>query len=101
MISRRRFLEGGSRAGFGATAGKLAADDVSGKAADSALPPSIAALSSRKSEAVPITRGERSRRQERARQLMNENSLDAIVLMEGTSLENFTGIDWWDGERLF
>jgi len=101
MISRRRFLEVGGMASVVATAGKLAADDVSGKAAESALPPSIAALPSRKSEAVPITREERHERQERARKLMNENSLDAIVLMEGTSLEYFTGIDWWGGERLF
>ncbi len=32
---------------------------------------------------------------------MSENSLDAIVLMEGTSLRYFTGIRWWGGERLF
>ena len=32
---------------------------------------------------------------------MSENALDAIVLMEGTSLRYFTGIRWWGGERLF
>jgi Xaa-Pro aminopeptidase len=32
---------------------------------------------------------------------MSENALDAIVLMEGTSLRYFTGVDWWGGERLF
>ncbi len=32
---------------------------------------------------------------------MAENSLDAIVLMEGTSLRYFAGIRWWGGERLF
>ena len=32
---------------------------------------------------------------------MTENSLDAIVLMEGTSLRYFTGIRWWGGERMF
>ena len=32
---------------------------------------------------------------------MSENSLDAIVLMEGTSLRYFTGIRWWGGERAF
>lgn len=69
-------------------------------------------LKSRKSEAVPITREERHERQERARKLMSENALDAIVLMggaetpgnendEGTSLRYFTGIRWWGGERLF
>jgi Xaa-Pro dipeptidase len=33
--------------------------------------------------------------------LMSENALDAIVLMEGTSLRYFTGIRWWGGERMF
>jgi len=32
---------------------------------------------------------------------MAENALDAIVLMEGTSLRYFTGIRWWGGERTF
>ncbi len=32
---------------------------------------------------------------------MSENGLDAIVLMEGTSLKYFTGIRWWGGERTF
>jgi Xaa-Pro dipeptidase len=58
-------------------------------------------LKSRKDEAQPITREERQQRQERARQLMNDNALDAILLMEGTSLRYFTGIRWWGGERFF
>jgi len=65
------------------------------------LPPSIAALKSRKDEAKPITREERQQRQERARQRMKENGLDAIVLMTGTSLQYFAGIRWWGGERMF
>jgi len=81
-----------ARAGFGSNA--ASGDEAS-------LPPSIAALKSRKSEAAPLTREERTERQERARRLMAENSLDAIVLMEGTSLRYFTGIRWWGGERLF
>jgi Xaa-Pro dipeptidase len=58
-------------------------------------------LESRKSEAQPITRQERAERQERARQLMVANSLDAILIMEGTSLRYLTGMRWWGGERLF
>jgi Xaa-Pro dipeptidase len=58
-------------------------------------------LKSRKNEATPITRDEREARQEHARKLMHDNALDAIVLMEGTSLRYFTGVDWWGGERLF
>lgn len=102
MISRRRFLElGGVTAGVLGAPRSLAAI-ASGQKADAAvLPPSIARLESRKSEAQPITREERAGRQERARQLMSESSLDAILVMEGTSLRYFTGMHWWGGERLF
>jgi Xaa-Pro dipeptidase len=64
-------------------------------------PQAIAALSSMKSQAQPITLAERESRQEKARQLMGENGLDAILMMEGTSLNYFTGIRWWGGERMF
>jgi len=100
MISRRRFLEVSS-----VTAGMAASRSLVNAAAaqdmDASLPPSLAKLKSRKSEATPITRDERHERQERTRQLMRENALDAIVLMEGTSLRYFTGIRWWGGERTF
>src|SRR5215471_11258894 len=99
MISRRRFLEAG-----GATAGASLAVHPFLAAAESdtsSLPPSLARLKSRKGEAVPISREERRQRQERARRLMAEHRLDAILMMEGTSLKYFTGIRWWGGERLF
>src|ERR1700680_1495373 len=102
MISRRRFLEGSVTAGVAVASRSLtntaAAQD---KDTDASLPPSLAKLKSRKSEATPISREERHARQERARQLMTGNALDAIVLMEGTSLRYFTGIRWWGGERTF
>src|SRR5260370_3151629 len=69
--------------------------------ADRTLPPALARLKSRKDEAKPITGEEREQRQERARQLMTANELDAILLMEGTSLNYFAGIRWWGGERMF
>jgi Xaa-Pro dipeptidase len=104
MISRRRFLEVGSAAaGVAAVSHPLLASSkaMNEKLVDTSLPPSLARLKSRKSEATPITREERQERYERARKLMGENALDAIVLMEGTSLKYFTGIRWWGGERLF
>jgi Xaa-Pro dipeptidase len=98
MISRRRFIEvGGLTAAIAATSHSLAA----APADDTSLPPSLAKLKSRKSEAVPISLDERRLRQERARKLMSENALDAIVLMAGTSLQYFSGIRWWGGERTF
>jgi hypothetical protein len=102
MISRRRFLEvGGGTAGAAAVSHRLLASVARNNPDNYSLPPALARLKSRKSEAVPISREERHERQEHARKLMSENTLDAIVLMEGTSLKYFTGIRWWGGERLF
>ena len=98
MISRRKFLEtGGVTAAMALTAPAAMASATD----DTSLPPSLARLKSRKSEATPITREERQQRQERARQLMAENGIDGIVLMAGTSLQYFAGIRWWGGERTF
>jgi Xaa-Pro dipeptidase len=98
MISRRRFVQAGAVASVALSAGPLAraTDD-----ACSPLPPSIGALKSWKDRAIPITKEERLGRQENARRLMAANRLDAILLMEGTSLEYFSGIRWWGGERFF
>ena len=98
MFSRRRFLQAGSLAvGASAVLPAIAhaAED------DKPLPPSLAALQSLRGEARPITVEERRERQEKARRLMRDSHLAAIVLMEGTSLNYFTGIRWWGGERLF
>jgi Xaa-Pro dipeptidase len=100
MISRRRFLEVGSATAGASLALKPLLAGQENKTSPS-LPPSLATLKSRKNEASPITREERAERIERARKLMAENRLDAIVLAEGTSLRYFTGIRWWGSERLF
>jgi Xaa-Pro dipeptidase len=100
MISRRRFLEVGVVAGVAAASGPVAAEAAQ-KSAEAELPPSLARLQSRQSEATPITQDERQERLDRARKLMSENGFDAIVLMAGTSLNYFTGIRWWGGERMF
>jgi len=101
MISRRRFLEvSGVTAGMAVAPGSLMSA-AAAQDADASLPPSLAKLKSRKNEAIPITREQRHERQDRARQLMSENALDAILLMEGTSLRYFSGIRWWGGERTF
>ncbi len=97
--TRRTFLQTGSAMlGMGMAHGSLpsSADEPT-----LALPPSIAALKSMKDQARPIRPEERLARQEKARSLMEANGLDAILLMEGTSLNYFTGIRWWGGERLF
>jgi Xaa-Pro dipeptidase len=96
MPTRRNFIQGAA-AGV-ALLPKAARFDSE---TASALPPSIASLKSVKDQVRPISLEERQARQEKARSLMEANGLDAILLMEGTSLNYFTGIRWWGGERLF
>ena len=93
MISRRRFVQ--------STAVGAAALATPAMMQAEKLPRSIAALKSMKEQARPITVQEREQRQEKARQLMSDNALDAILLMEGTSLEYFTSVRWHGGERMF
>jgi Xaa-Pro dipeptidase len=83
MFTRREFLAGSSTL--------LAA---------SQLPQPIASLPSMTSQAMPITADERRARVERARRLMAEHKIDAIMLTQGTSLVYFTAIRWGGGERL-
>lgn len=97
MFSRRRFLQLGTIA---ATAGLSRAQTLPEQNCPS-LPNSITSLKSMKDQAKPITAAERRERQEKARRLMRANGIDAIILMEGTSLAYFTGIHWWGGERTF
>jgi Xaa-Pro dipeptidase len=70
-------------------------------AAAAVLPPPIAALKDRRGEAKPITAEERLTRMERARELMRANQIGAICLAGGTSLTYFSGIHWYNSERLF
>jgi Xaa-Pro dipeptidase len=99
-FSRRSFLQ---TAGMATTvalaqpAGAFSTDDES----KTKQPEAIAKLKSRKAEAQPITTAERQQRIEKARQLMAENKIDAIMITGGTSLVYFTNIHWWMSERLF
>ena len=95
MFSRRRLMQ------FGVAAGTaLALPSVPVFADESSnLPPQIAKLKSMKDKATPITSTERQARQERARHLMQQHQLDALLMMAGTSLRYFSGIDWWESER--
>jgi Xaa-Pro dipeptidase len=102
MISRRNFLGVSSLAAVGAAAGCQPANGRgSGSGSGAALPPSIAALSSRADEAVPISVAEREVRIEKARRLMTAQGMNGLMLTGGTSLGYFTGIRWGLSERLF
>ncbi len=95
MLSRRRFLQTGSVAAAALPALAYA------RKSETPLPPAIAKLKSLSSEAIPISVEERRERQSKARRLMQESNLSAILMTEGTSLTYFSGMRWWGGERLF
>ena len=96
-LSRRQFLCHTSAAA--ALAVPVAAAAQAGSPSV-ALPPAIAALTSMRGQATPITADERRGRLERARALMAESQLGAIVLTGSTSLTYFTGLRWGNSERL-
>jgi Xaa-Pro dipeptidase len=83
------------------TPGLLAGEKADAQAAAPPLPPSIQALTSMRAQARPISGDERRARIERARRLMAEQKMNALMLCSGTSLNYFTNIEWSGGERLF
>ena len=84
MFTRREFLAGSSAALIGAQ-----------------LPAPVASLTSMRSQARPIGVDERRARVDKARRLMAQHKIDALMLTQGTSLVYFTNIRWGGGERLF
>jgi Xaa-Pro dipeptidase len=99
MLSRRSFMWlTGAAAGLSVT--RVSAQRNRPPAESGPVPASIAALTSMRDRAKPITNDERRGRLEKARRLMAENNLDAILLTGGTSLVYFTGLRWGNSERL-
>src|SRR6476469_6300871 len=87
-IKRRHFLQG---AGALAAATTLPLSRVAAAAPAEltpiALPP-------------PISSAERLQRLAKARALMNQHGIGAIIVESGPSLDYFTGVQWWRSERL-
>jgi Xaa-Pro dipeptidase len=52
-------------------------------------------------DVVPISDEERLGRIEKAKRLMVENGIKAIYLEAGTSMFYYTGVRWWNSERMF
>jgi Xaa-Pro dipeptidase len=96
-IDRRRFLLTSAAAAAGAPTLTFAAQSHQ----PANISPAIAALTSRIGEATPISLTEREQRLERARTIMHQNNIDAIVITTGTSLTYFTGLRWGQSERFF
>ena len=88
MIRRRSFLTGAAAA---TTAMTLPFDPVTAAAAEALKPIPIP---------PPISSGERSERIAKAKRLMQQHGIGAIIVESGPSLDYFTGIQWWRSERL-
>lgn len=101
MFSRRRFLKIGSLAAGVSFSPRAFAAQRPGGATPDSLPPSIAGLTPMTGAARPITAEQRRGRIEKARRLMAEHRIDAIMLTGGTSLVYFSNIHWGLSERLF
>lgn len=66
-----------------------------------AVPPSIAALKPFPGTATPISEAERQGRIDKARKLMAEQGIAALVLEPGTSMQYYAGVRWGLSERPF
>jgi Xaa-Pro dipeptidase len=86
-MKRRGFLSGGIAAAAAAASGSFANMASAQPARAIPIPP-------------PIGREERLARLAKARRLMAENGIGAIIIEPGASLDYFTGIQWWRSERL-
>ena len=97
MASRRDFLGSATTLMAGAV---VTVPATAAAQPPATLPPAIRALRPMRNGVVPISVTERQGRIEKARQLMREQRIDALMLTGGTSMEYFTGIRWGLSERL-
>ena len=88
MIRRRSFLAGAAAATAAMT---LPFDRVVAAAAEALKPIPIP---------PPISSAERLERIAKAKRLMQQNGIGAIIVESGPSLDYFTGVQWWRSERL-
>ncbi len=87
MISRRNMIRG---------AGALAGSALVPRAAVATAPAELRKIKL----PPPISRDERLARVAKARTLMQQHGIGAVLIESGPSLDYFTGIQWWRSERL-
>ena len=97
-VSRRAFVGAGAAAAAaaagvpGVSAAQRQGRGGSGEAGE--IPASLRELKPLPGKAVPISDDERKARIEKARKLMAENGIGAIVLEPGTSMSYFINVRW-------
>ncbi len=97
-IRRRRFLQASAAAAVGAYASPALAQRGGGA---SSQHPAITSLKPFPGKAAPITDDERRARIDKARRLMADNGMGAIVLEPGTSMSYYVNVRWGLSERPF
>jgi Xaa-Pro dipeptidase len=100
-ITRRYFVKASTLAAAGASARPAFAQRDGAGASSSDLHPAIRGLKPFPGRAVPISDDERRARIEKARRLMAEHGLGAIVLEPGTSMSYYVNVRWGLSERPF
>lgn len=98
--ARRNFLRSSLIAGAAALPLSQIASAQAAANSDNALPESMRALKSVATQVVPIGNDDRIARVAKAQRLMAEHGIDAVFIGAGSSLTYFTGMRWWDSERL-
>jgi Xaa-Pro dipeptidase len=102
MISRRNLIGTSAAAAAGAAATSLLPGNVEAITTQRTqeLPPSIAALRPPSEEPTPISTEERRARVEKAKRLMADNDVDALLMAGGTSMIYFSNVRWGLSERM-
>ena len=98
-ISRRDFAKSSALAAAASVG--LATADAQDRGAGADVPAPIRALKPYPGRSAPITDDERRGRIEKARRLMTQNGMGAIVLEPGTSMSYFVDVRWGLSERPF
>ena len=98
--ARRNFLRNTLIAGAAALPLSQIASAKTEATSDNTLPESMRTLKSVAAQVVPIGNDERIARVAKAQRLMAEHGIDAVFIGAGSSLTYFTGMHWWDSERL-
>jgi Xaa-Pro dipeptidase len=97
-LSRRRFVHASVAAAAALPATSFGAHDSQQPAI---TPKAIAVLKPFPGTPVPISDDERHARIDKARRLMGEHGLGAVILEPGTSLQYFVNVSWGTSERPF
>jgi len=99
-IDRRAFLRHTTTGAAALVAAGAADIELQAQAAEQ-VPAAIKALKPIGPAVVPISDAERRQRVEKARRLMGEQKIDALLIEPGSSMSYFTGVQWGLSERPF